>query len=73
MPPYATCNLTVFDAYLLKYNNMACDLLLVQSSAKCKYTHYRSTYCLGLRGADVKMWDCDRASREFEPSRESAR
>ena len=50
-----------------------CDLLLVwcrclQSSAKCKYTHYRSTYCLGLRGADVKMWDCDRASREFGPS-----
>ena len=47
-----------------------CDLLLVgcrclQSSAKCKYTHYRSTYCLGLRGADVKMWDCDPASREF--------
>ena len=52
-----------------------CDLLLVrcrclQSSAKCKYTHYRSTYCLGLRGADVKMWDCYRASREFGPSRE---
>ena len=41
-----------------------CDLLLVrcrrlQRSAKCKYTHYRSTYCLGLKGADVTMWDSD--------------
>ena len=47
-----------------------CDLLLVwyrclQSSAKCKYTHYRSTYCLGLRGADIKIWDCDPAIHEF--------
>ena len=53
-----------------------CDLLLVrcrclQSSAKCKYTHYRSTYCLGLGGADVEMWECDPTSREFGSSRES--
>ena len=52
-----------------------CDLLLVrcrrlQRSAKCKYTHYRSTYCLGLRGADVTVWDSDPGSREFGPSRE---
>ena len=57
---------------------MACgDLLLMrcrclQSSAKCKYSHYRSTYCLGLRlrGDDVKIWDCDRASRKFGLSRD---
>ena len=30
-----------------------------------RYTHYRSTYCLGLWGADVTVWDCDPASREF--------
>ena len=41
-----------------------CDLLLVrcrrlQRSAKCKYTHYRSTYCLVIRGADVTVWDFD--------------
>ena len=41
-----------------------CDLLLVrcrrlQRSAKCKYTHYRSTYCLVIRGADVTVWDSD--------------
>ena len=70
MPPYATCNLTVFDAQLLKYNMACCDLLLVrcrrlQRSAKCKYTHYRSTYCLGIRGADVTVWDSDPGSREF--------
>ena len=54
-----------------------CDLLLMrcrclQSSAKCKYSHYRSTYCLGLRlrGDDVKIWDCDRASRKFGLSRD---
>ena len=74
MPPYATWNLTVFDASLLKYNMACCDLLLVrcrrlQRSAKCKYTHYRSTYCLGLRGADVTMWDSHPGSREFGPSR----
>ena len=52
-----------------------CHLLLVrcrhlQRSAKCKYTHYRSTYCLDLRGADVRVWDSDPGSREFGPSRE---
>ena len=43
-----------------------CDLLLVrcwrlQRSAKCKYTHYRPTYCLVvvIRGADVTVWDFD--------------
>ena len=41
-----------------------CALLLVrcrrlQRSAKCKYTHYRSTYCLFIRGADVTVWDSD--------------
>ena len=41
-----------------------CDLLLVrcrrlQRSAKCKYTHYRSTYCLVIRDADVTVWDSD--------------
>ena len=41
-----------------------CDLLLVlcrrlQRSAKHKYTHYRSTYCLVIRGADVTVWDSD--------------
>ena len=41
-----------------------CDLLLVrcrrlQRSAKCKYTHYRSTYCFGIRGTDVTVWDSD--------------
>ena len=40
-----------------------CDLLLVrcrrlQRSAKCKYTDYRSTYCLVIRDADVTVWDC---------------
>ena len=64
MPPHATCNLTVFDAYLSKYNMACCDLLLVrcrrlQRSAKCKYTHYRPTYCLVIRGADVTVWDSD--------------
>ena len=42
---------------------MACCVLLLvrcrrlQRSVKCKYTHYRSTYCLVLRGADVTVWD----------------
>ena len=37
---------------------------------KCKYTHYRPTYCLGLRGADLAVLDSDPASCEFELSRE---
>ena len=50
-----------------------CDLLLVQCrrlqrSVKCKYTHYRSTYSLGLRGAGVTVWDRDHKSREFGPN-----
>ena len=44
----------------------------VYRSAKFKYTNYRSTCCLGLRGADVTDWNGDPASRVFWPSRQSA-